>query len=242
MVQQNGAHEAGMIGGVSLSSFLQMLEQERKSCTLVVSSGDLMGSFFFEDGVLIDSQLGEEVGQSAAYKILSWENPSFTVTNAEDRMRRIHLPLAHILLDSAKQKDEELHDAEEEQDTGDDSGGPVGPIGLDHVDSVTRSIIDNITSIVGIKHYFLLNRQGKMITQSSRQKKLGDFITYCIVSGIQMRKVLNVKGPNRIHLVLDNGETLLIVPGAGMIIGLLLDEHASVNEVSDKIGPSFTSQ
>jgi len=76
-------------------------------------------------------------------------------------------------------------------------------------------------------HYFILNRQGKVITQSSRNQKVGDFITYCVVSGIQMRKVLKVKGPHRIHMVLDNGDSMLIVPGGGMIIGLLLDENGS---------------
>jgi hypothetical protein len=244
MAQQGEAMEGGLIGGVSLSSFLQMLEQERKSCTLVVSSGDLEGSFFFEDGTLVDSQAGEEVGQGAAYTILSWANPSFRVTNAADRMRRIHLPLAHILLDSAKQQDEEGRDTEDGAEEESDSGSPVvpEPAGADHIDPAIRRIVQSVTSIAGIKHYFLLNRRGKMITQSSRQRKMGDFITYCIVSGIQMRKVLDVKGPNRIHLVLESGETLLIVPGAGVIIGLLLDENASVDEVSDKLGPALRDQ
>jgi len=233
MAQQNGAPEEGLIRGVSLASFLQMLEQERKSCTLVVRLDDLVGSFFFEDGALTDAQVGDEVGESAAYTILSWDNPFFSVTNAEDRMRRIHLPLAHILLDSAKQQDEGSQDTEEDQDDGYESSSPIA--GEDNVDPAIRQVIQAITSIAGIKHYFFLNRQGKMITQSSRQRKMGDFITYCIVSGIQMRKVLEVKGPNRIHLALENGETLLVIPGAGMIIGLLLDEHASVDEVSDKL-------
>jgi len=242
MAQQNRDTEGGLIGGVSLSSFLQMLEQERKSCTLVVSSGDLTGSFFFEEGVLIDSQLGEEVGLSAAYKILSWGNPSFSVTNVEDRMRRIHFPLAHILLDFARQQDEGDHIPEEDQEDKVDPGSPEGPVGADHADPAIRNVVQTIVSIAGIKHYFLLNRQGKMIIQSSRQRKLGDFITYCIVSGIHIRKVLDVKGPNRIHLVMENGEMLLIIPGPGMIIGLLLDEHASVNEVSEKIDHAFANQ
>jgi hypothetical protein len=71
--------------------------------------------------------------------------------------------------------------------------------------------------------------------------KLGDFITYCIVSGIQMRKALDAKGPSRIQLVMESGETLLIVPGAGMIIGLLLDEHAEVNDVADLLRPVLST-
>lgn len=226
-----------MIGGVSLSSFLQMLEQERKSCKLVVQSDDLTGNFYFEDGVLIDAECGDKIGQEAAYLILSWSSPSFNVTSAEDRMHRISLPLAHILLDSAKKQDEEEHDGED--DTVNSQNGPAGAA---QINPAVRRVIQTVTSITGVKHYYLLNRQGKLITQSSRQQKLGDFITYCIVSGIQMRKVLSAKGPNRIHLVLENGETLLIVPGAGMIIGLLLDEFSSVSEVSDRLRPALSNK
>ncbi len=238
MAQSNGEQESGSIGGVSLSSFLQMLEQERKTCTLKVNSEGRSGTFYFEDGELIDAQYGDEIGESAVYTILSWDNPTFNVTNAEDRMHRIRLPLAHILLDFAKKKDEE---------GGGDGHGPteenVAPVFNTSplTDPVGRRLVETITGIAGVKHYYLLNRQGQVVTQSSRTLKLGDFITYCIVSGIQMRKLLGAKGPNRIQLVLENGETLLIVPGAGMIIGLLLDEFTSVSEVADKLRPALSS-
>lgn len=226
-----------MIGGVSLSSFLQMLEHERKSCTLVVQADDLTGSFYFEDGVLIDAEAVDKIGQEAAYFILSWRNPSFNVANAEDRMHRISLPLAHILLDSAKKQDEE-----QDESDGGSITGQISPAAAAQTDPVVKRVIQTICSIAGVKHYYLLDRQGSLITQSSRQQKLGDFITYCIVSGIQMKKIIKVKGPNRIHLVLENGETLLIVPGAGMIIGLLLNEFSSVREVSDQLRPALTNK
>lgn len=234
MTPQNGTHGGGHIGGVSLSSFLQMLEQERKSCTLVVSSGDRQGSFYFNNGILIDAKCESEVGKDAAYRILLWENPVFSVTSPEDRMQRIYLPLAHILLDSAKLQDETDTDAARDdlESYEAEAGDLIEP---DHSDPTVRRVIRSIASIPDIKHYFLLNRQGKLISQSSKRMKIADFIAYCIVSGVQMRKALNVKGPSSIQLVLDNGETLMIMPGAGMIIGLLLNEFASVSEISDKL-------
>lgn len=235
MTQQKKTHGGGHIGGVSLSSFLQMLEQERKSCTLVVSSGEQQGSFYFNDGILIDAKYESEVGEDAAYRILLWENPVFSVTSPEDRMRRIYLPLAHILLDSAKLQDEtdtETDAARNTHESYDHDGDLVEP---DHSDPAVRKVIRSIASIPDIKHYFLLNRQGKLISQSSKRMKIADFIAYCIVSGVQIRKSLNIKGPSSIQLVLANGETLMIMPGSGMIIGLLLNEFASVSEVSDKL-------
>ncbi|VAW34218.1 hypothetical protein MNBD_DELTA04-1580 [hydrothermal vent metagenome] len=234
MAQNNGAHEDGRIEGISLASFLQLLEQERKSCTLIVSSGDQEGRFYFEEGVLVDADSSGESGQEAVSAILSWPNPSFSVARAEDRMHRITLPLAHILLAAAKIHDESQPDPEKTETQSKKRCAAVADF-CD--DPAVARLVQIILSSPGVHHYFILDRHGKVVTQSSRQLKLADFITYCIVSGIQMRNRLKVKGPDRIHLVLDNGESLLIMPGAGMIIGLLLDEYSSVSDIEDQLRP-----
>ncbi len=236
MAQTNEGKPGTSFTGVSLPSFLQMLEQERKSCTLVVSSGERTGSFYFEDGDLIDAVYQDQLGLEAAHSILLWDHPSFTVGMPDDRMRRIELPLAHILLDSAKRMDEEKDDVEESQR---DWKGFQQDDSVIQSNPTLRQLIQTITEIPNIRHYYFLDRQGKLIIQSSRKQNLGDFITFCIVSGIQMRKILDAKGPNRIHLKLESGDVLLIVPGAGMIIGLLLEEHASVDEVTEKLRPAL---
>jgi len=128
--------------------------------------------------------------------------------------------------------DEENEDADEPQSAPQSSQMDDPVI---QSDPRVKNLVETISSVPGIHHFYFLDRQGKVITQSSRKQKLGDFITYCIVSGIQMRKILDAKGPNRIHLNLGSGETLLIIPGAGMIIGLLLDELASVDDVTDQL-------
>lgn len=220
-----------------MSSFLQMLEQERKSCTLIVNSEGREGQFYFDRGELMDAQYADEVGEMAVYAILSWNHPTFNVIGPEDRMHRIRLPLAHLLLNFAKIKDEDGHTSEA------DDAGMMALLQEDAsilANPVVKRLVQIIVGISEVKHYYLLNRQGQIITQSSRTLKLGDFITYCIVSGIQMRKALDAKGPNRIQLVMESGEILLIVPGAGMIIGLLLDDLASVNEVVDRLRSVLT--
>ncbi len=232
MVQTVG----GQIGGVSLASFLQMLEQERKSCTLVVSCDDRSGCFYFDEGVLIDACCDDQVGEEAAFTLLSWKDTSFGVTDPEDRLQRIRQPLAHLLLTAATRHDERKFAEQQGQVAeGERSAQPEErPRVMADIrgNPALRRLVESIIAIPSVKHYYILNRQGKVITQSSRNQKMGDFITYCVVSGIQMRKVLEVKGPHRIHMVLDNGDSMLIVPGGGMIIGLQLDENGSAAEVT----------
>jgi hypothetical protein len=237
MAQTESTPVDGHIGGVSLASFLQMLEQERKNCTLRVASGKVSGSFFFEEGDLIDAECEDLVGQEAVYILLSLDSPIFKVTEAEDRLHRITQPLAHLLLNATTRIDEE-------QDKKETMKKKNGPAGADKIQAnpALKRLIETIVDIAGIKHYYLLNRQGKMITQSSRNQKIGDFITYCIVSGIQIRKSLDVKGPHRIRLMMENNEELLIIPGSGMIIGLLLDEHASISDVTARLRPALAKQ
>jgi len=110
MAQTESTQADGHIGGVSLASFLQMLEQERKNCTLKVASGNVRGSFFFEEGDLIDAECEDVVGQEAVYALLSLENPTFKVTDVEDRLHRITQPLAHLLLNAATRIDEKKHE------------------------------------------------------------------------------------------------------------------------------------
>lgn len=236
---QAGKRESGQLGGVSLASFLQMLEQERKSCTLTVESNGKSGSFFFDEGELNDAECEGEAGREAAYMLLTWKNPSFSVHEPEDRLRRINEPLAHLLLNAATRQDEK--DYEEKQEETGQENNPLEAPGVKNNPALQR-LVSTIVSIAEVKHYYLLSRQGKMIVQSSKNNKIPDFITYCVVSGIQMRKALDAKGPHRIRLVQKNGEVLLIIPGAGMIIGLQLAKNASVAEITAKLRPALSSQ
>jgi len=240
---QRNDNSGGRIGGVSLASFLQMLEQESKTCTLIVESDEREGRLFFLEGALIDADCDGIVGQDAVYQLLTWESPSFRVTEAEDRLQRITLPLAHILLQAATMQDEAGEGGKQAQSR-EGRAEEAGPFDTPAVrnNPALRRLLQTIISIPEVHHYYLLNRQGKVIVQSSQNKKMADFITYSVVSGIQMRKALHVKGPHRIQLDLENGEMLLVFPGAGMIIGLQLDGEASVAEITATLRPVLIRQ
>jgi hypothetical protein len=81
-----------------------------------------------------------------------------------------------------------------------------------------------------------------MITQSSQNWKMGDFIAYCLVTGSQIRKNLNAKGPSRILLSLKTGHSLLIFSGAGMIIGLQLNHNVSADNVLEQLKPALRTE
>ena len=97
----------GHVSGISLPSFLQLLELDKKTCTLTLSAGGREGKMYFQQGELIDAHTGDMKGQEAAFEILCWDNTEIEIENVcRQRERTITAPMGFILIESARMKDE----------------------------------------------------------------------------------------------------------------------------------------
>jgi DNA-binding response OmpR family regulator len=97
----------GYITGVSLSSFLQLLELDKKSCTLTIHAGSKTGVMYFRDGELLDATAQEHKGSEAAYAIVSWKNVEIEIENScSVTENNITETLGFILLEGCRRKDE----------------------------------------------------------------------------------------------------------------------------------------
>ena len=105
----------GHVAGISIGSFLQLLELERKTCTLTVTAGELNGVIYFKQGDLINAIIGDsEEGLEAALEILCWDNTSIEIVNmCRKRKRVIEVPLGYLLIEGARKKDEMEHPPED---------------------------------------------------------------------------------------------------------------------------------
>ena len=105
----------GQIEGIGLSSFLQLLQMESKTCTLRITSsqGKKTGALYFLEGTLIDAETPDLLGEAAAYEIVSWEETKIQIVNTLSREeRKIVQPLMNILMEGAKLKDEKEAETE----------------------------------------------------------------------------------------------------------------------------------
>jgi len=99
----------GEIDGIGLSSFLQLLELESKTCTLSVTSkgGEQNGTLYFLEGALIAAETADLKNETAAYEIISWEDAKIQIINSISKEdRAITQPLMNILMEAAKLRDE----------------------------------------------------------------------------------------------------------------------------------------
>ena len=104
-VLQDRAH--GHVSNISLPSFLQLLEMERKTCTLVVELDGRAGELYLVNGELHAARLGTTSGEKAALHICAWDNPAITIEPLRSKPERtIDTPMGFLIMESIRVKDE----------------------------------------------------------------------------------------------------------------------------------------
>ena len=71
----------GRVENISLASFLQLLELERKTCTLGVASAGRSGRLFFRGGRLMGAETDGTDGVAAALEIVTWEHATVEISD-----------------------------------------------------------------------------------------------------------------------------------------------------------------
>lgn len=101
----------GQVAGIPLASVLQLVEAERRSCALAVTSGRRRGRLYFESGKLVNAfseDFGAD-GEAAAFDILSWEGTAIEFERLPEGVRRtIELSTQALLIEVARRQDAAL--------------------------------------------------------------------------------------------------------------------------------------
>jgi CheY-like chemotaxis protein/predicted regulator of Ras-like GTPase activity (Roadblock/LC7/MglB family) len=106
----------GHIKGITLGTFLQFMEMERKTCTLTVTSNEHIGRLYFLEGELINAKSETMEGEQAAYEIIGWDETEIEINySCENKTKAITSPLSFVLMESYKIKDEASKQLEEQE-------------------------------------------------------------------------------------------------------------------------------
>ncbi|HEY0514731.1 MAG TPA: response regulator [Thermoanaerobaculia bacterium] len=101
----------GRVENISLASFLQLLEMERKTCTLSIRSphpdADREGRLYFRAGRLVGAATGELRGREAALEIVTWEHAEIEIADGCPAVEpEIEAGLSFLLMEGMRLKDE----------------------------------------------------------------------------------------------------------------------------------------
>ena len=105
--------EGGILHGISAGMFVQLMEMERKTCTIRLDDkrSHKRGILFIREGDLIDARTGGLKGAAAAYEIFSWEEANLSIQNSCPKKKKsIDSDLQAILLEAMRLKDEQEQD------------------------------------------------------------------------------------------------------------------------------------
>ena len=106
-----GQRPAGEVWGLQMTSFLQMLNADLKTCAVTIESGLEEGHIFLQEGELIAAECGDEMGDDALYRILSWNEPRIELDYLPyERDRDVSSGLMGLLLESQRRRDTALSD------------------------------------------------------------------------------------------------------------------------------------
>ncbi len=114
----------GNLSGISLSSFMQLIESEQKTCLVAVRANKKNGQIFFRKGELLNAIYDGLKGEDAIYKMLEFQEVRIGLKKLPQKKiaKRIKTSLMQILLEGTQRVDE-LNSIDNEQNhTGNDPG------------------------------------------------------------------------------------------------------------------------
>jgi len=101
------ASATGHLRGITLATLLQMIELDRKTCTVQVTAEGRRGTLAFRAGELLDAATGTLRGDAAALEILAWDQGAIDLApGSAPRTRAVTGRLPELLLEAFRRRDE----------------------------------------------------------------------------------------------------------------------------------------
>jgi CheY-like chemotaxis protein/predicted regulator of Ras-like GTPase activity (Roadblock/LC7/MglB family) len=100
--------QSGYLQGISIPSFLQILQADNKSCSLKVTGGDKTGFLHLMDGQIMDAEFDGARGEEAAMAIIAWDE-SLTIDIQEVvrlKEKTVDRDTTFLIMDAVRKQDE----------------------------------------------------------------------------------------------------------------------------------------
>ena len=110
----------GVLTGISMPSFLQLIEMEQNTCLMEVKSSEgEQGLLYFNKGVLYDAVFDNRTGEEGVYSMLMLDDVKISFRNLPSKKlrKKIDTPLMKLLMEGIRRKDEMVQAREKESNT-----------------------------------------------------------------------------------------------------------------------------
>ena len=110
--QGGGAGIKGKLSEISLIDWMQTLEQGRKTCALMLRSGNETCTIYFTDGAVTHAVCGDLRGDDAVFKVLTWVDGDWEVDFQKNSSERTTtMSTQGLMMEGLRILDESNHEA-----------------------------------------------------------------------------------------------------------------------------------
>ena len=217
----------GSITGVSLASFVQLINSEQKTCLLEAKTeGKKPGYLYFNRGEPWDAVWDEYKGKEAAVEIIGWEHAEINFKSLPKKKirKRIDTEIMSLIMEAVSNSDEKTYEKkvrseddlnfEDALDFPEMSEGPASPLAGE-----LRQFLD----IPGVDAVMVIDKEGavlesKAATGEYDMEKIGGSLAMVLGGAERMGKELEIA----------DVQTLTLESADAMIVGAPIGERLLV--------------
>ena len=242
------------ICGVSLTSFLQLLELDRKTCTLRIKSNGQRGVLYFVDGEIFDAHTEQTIGEEAALAIVGWAPAEIDLhESCRKQERRITSSLGFLLIEGARRKDEEGSQSSQETGTGNHDNSTeqhIPPEAKNDIPAEYHSPSDLpeqalktlqrlAAAIMELNPAGMLiaKKDGTVLSEHNSDPQLNSLAVQTAVETDSLSRLLNYTGPQYILLHHAKEKKLLILTGEEIMIALEITVETPAQIIVASLAP-----
>ncbi len=204
----------GVISGISLPSFLQLLEMERNTCLMEIKHPKgVQGLLYFKEGALYDAVLDKEKGEEAALKLMAMDDVkiSFRALPSKKLKRNINKPLMNLIMESARLKDE-MASAQEQDiapsadtasdgaERGDDKQSTKGDDKMADI----KEVLEKFRTVDGFQAVGAFSPNGEMVAECNGNginlAELGALANDVLLKAQKTTEIMNVGRGQLVHV------------------------------------------
>jgi predicted regulator of Ras-like GTPase activity (Roadblock/LC7/MglB family)/CheY-like chemotaxis protein len=255
ILEELEASSRGYIHGITLPAFLQLVEMEKKSCTLRVRAGDRLGYLYMVKGELVDARAGALAGEEAAFEIVCWDKASIEIDSiSRMRERTIDSPLNRLLMEGFRLKDERERERRGQEDAlrakaaemaaGDVAAGAAldtskTTIAKEEEMAGFKEILNDIAQISGVEAISLVGRDGFVLESIQRKGIDAEMVGAIASSGFGAAEAMGrqlEKGTLSLSMVeYERGPVMFSPVGAEAFLVVVADKDSNLGMIRLKI-------
>jgi predicted regulator of Ras-like GTPase activity (Roadblock/LC7/MglB family)/DNA-binding response OmpR family regulator len=251
----------GYIQGITLATFLQLVEMEKKTCTLKIRSKGKTGYLYFSEGELMAADNGTDRNERAAYDIVCWDDAEIEIRNVCREKKSIHKTLGHILMEGFRIKDERGRSGRVDQkDESEKMAKEVDDLEafISHIETVNHSegghdvqtskegkmpglkeMLNEFAKLSGVKAVCLVGRDGFLLDSISQAgidvEMMGAIASSGFGAAESMGRQLG-KGAMSMNMIeFESGPVMLTPVGVDAFIVVVADSDANLGMVRLKL-------